>query len=226
MWGIHVTAVNHVMQPGQVSSRDNFLLLLWLYSISWCCAGMSTTESFISYFTQLYWQATGHHGDQSLQACSVAVNVPESCGGLRWMQLTNTNEAECSLQVFVILYFRNLRLKSWSDLISRWIERDRMMTGEDQAAAAAASSCSLCRRFCERNSIWWMWNNIWKFAICTLVLVNCVMSKLTQGTYGPKASSQYQGLTMTCERWSAPNEPFFPPRMLHTYTHLWCLHWR
>lgn len=31
---------------------------------------------------QLYRQATGRHGDQSLQACGVVVSFPESPGGL------------------------------------------------------------------------------------------------------------------------------------------------
>lgn len=180
MWGIHVTAVNHVMQPGQVSSRDNFLLLLWLYSISWCCAGMSTTE----FFHQLFHSTvlTGNRSPWRPKFTSMQCGC-KFAWELWWSQMNAANKYKWSRAFFAgFCYISEISASKWSDLISRWIERDRMMTGEDQAAAAAASTCSLCRRFCERNSIWWMWNNIWKFVICTLVLVNCVMSKLTQGT--------------------------------------------
>lgn len=51
-----------------------------------------------------------------------------------------------------------------------------------------------------------------------LVRVYGVMSKLTQGTHGPKAGSQCQGLTMTCERSSY--SACLSPRMLHIYTHV------
>lgn len=65
-----------------------------------------------------------------------------------------------------------------------------------------------------------------KCSVCTLVHVNCVMSKLIQGTDGQRQVLNVKVVTMTCERGSAPHEPFFPLRRVQMYTHLWCLHER
>lgn len=200
------------MQPVQV------------YSITCCCAGISATEFFHHVFHSTV--LTGNWSPWRPKFTSMQCGCKFPWELRWWMQLTNTNEA------FVRCLFRISEIKSWSDLIR--IRKDtELRLGEDRLDSegqnddrrGSASACSLCRRFCKRNSIWWMWNNIWKIGVCTLVHVNYVTWKLRNSSDDPKAGSQCQGLTMTCERWSAPNESFFPPRRLHTCRHFWCLHW-
>lgn len=126
MWGLRVTSqvISHVMQLGEVSSGDNLLHLLQLYSITYCHPGMSTTEFFHRVFDAAISAGNQSPCRQSLQACAVAINFPER------QIVPGLFELERSLPPKLV-WPHQLQEEHRAAAV-RWILRDRMMTGEEQ----------------------------------------------------------------------------------------------